>query len=134
MRWLKFVVVMLLLVGTGCSGGGPPSKPPTIEASGKILSPSGSPLGGGLLILRPVEGLYGASAPIQANGSFDLVDQEGKKSVVPGKYFVYVRVNADQKAILAQVPAKYHNTEDGNSDVQVDIQKTQSDLVIRLKK
>jgi len=124
--------VLALLLATGCRPG-PLAKHEGVQVSGKVLLPGGSPLTGGTLVLRPVGGIHGASAQIGNDGSFELVDPQGNKSVAPGQYQVYVRVaNPDQKAGRVAVNQRYQNTEDGDSDVVVDIQRSQSDLVIRL--
>lgn len=126
-----WAVAMILMVGCG---GGPPPKPPGVEVSGKLVLANGSPLSGGTLVLRPVAGLHGASAQIQKDGTFTLLDPSGAKSVVPGKYQVFVVFNdPSQKALRSTVHRRYQSTEDGDSDVSVEIQTAKSDLVIRLK-
>jgi hypothetical protein len=127
------VIAAVVLVFTGCQGGGPPPAPDGVPVSGKILLPSGSPLSGGTLVLRPTDGIHGASAQIQKDGSFTLVDAAGGKSVVPGKYQVFVKFSdANQAALRKSVNQKYQSTEDGDSDVFVDISAATSDLVIKL--
>ncbi len=132
-NWLAFSVCVGL-VGCG-GGGGPPPKPDGVAVSGKILLPNGSPLTGGTLVLRPVAGLHGASAQIQSDGSFTLAEASGAKTVVPGKYQVFVTFNdPSQKALRASVNKKYQNSEDNDSDVVVDIQQSNSSLVIKLNR
>jgi hypothetical protein len=80
--------LFMLLVVAGCNQG--PTKPEGVSVSGKVLLPNGAPLSGGMLTLRPESGVYGATAPIQSDGSFTLQDG-GKTSVVRGQYQVYVR-------------------------------------------
>jgi hypothetical protein len=129
-RW----ILLFLLVTTGCGTQSQP-KPDGVQVSGKVLLPNGSPLTGGTLVLRPEAGLYGATALIQKDGSFELVDPQGEKSVVPGKYLVYVRFNSpEQKALGVAVNPRYQNSEDGDSDIAVDIPAAQRDLIIRLKR
>jgi hypothetical protein len=131
---VRRLAVLVVILAAGCDAG-PHARPDGVEVGGKILLPSGSPLTGGTLVLRPVAGIHGASAQIGKDGSFELVDPQGNKSVVPGKYQVYVRFNSpDQKALQAMVSERYQNTEDGDSDVVVDIQESRNDLVIRLKR
>lgn len=99
--------------------------------SGKVQLAGGQPLQGGVLILRPENGVHGSTATIANDGSFTLGNQSGAKEVVPGKYQVYVRVN-DAK-LQTKVPQKYQNSEDADSGLYVDIQDSKSDLVIVLK-
>ncbi len=122
---------VIALVGCGSGGSGPPSKPEGVKVSGKILLPNGSPVTGGILVLRPESGLYGATATIQSNGTFTL-QEAGTEQVIPGKYQVFLRFSDPQ--IAATVPAKYQeSSEDTDSDVVVDIQSETSSLEIRLK-
>jgi hypothetical protein len=135
MAFIKRFAALLLIIGTGCGQSGPPPKPDGVAVGGKILLPTGSPVTGGILVLRPVAGIHGATAPIQKDGTFELVDSEGNKSVVPGKYQVFVRVNnPDLKALATAVNKRYQSTEDGDSDVLVDIQTARNDLVIKLNR
>lgn len=131
MRILGTAMITLALVG--CTVG-PPVKPEGVEVRGKVLLPNGSPLTGGVLILRPVGGIHGASAQVQADGTFTLTDPAGKQAVVPGKYQVFVRFNdPSQKALSASINKKYQDSEDGDSDILVEIQEPKKDLIIRLK-
>lgn len=129
-----FVGATLILAAAGC-GGGPPPTPAGVEIGGKVLLPSGTPLKGGTLVLRPVGGIHGASAQIQKDGGFSLTDPAGKNSVVPGKYQVYVLLNDPSlKTHRSSINKKYQESEDGDSDIFLDIQDSKKDLVIRLKK
>jgi hypothetical protein len=123
----------MLLALTGC-GGNSNTAPDGVEVSGKVVRADGSPLAGGTLILRPVGSIHGATAQIQSDGSFSLVDSAGKPSVVPGKYQVYVRFNESDKTLGSKVNKKYQDTEDGDSDVVVEIQQAKNDLLIRFYK
>lgn len=104
----------IMILATGCSATPPPAKPDGVEVSGKVILPNGSPLTAGILMLRPEAGLYGVTAQIRKDGSFELVDSEGTKSVVPGEYRVFVRFNStDQKPLQAMVNKRYQSSEDG---------------------
>lgn len=131
----SLTLLACLVAFTGCESSGPPAKPEGVEVKGKALLPSGSPLSGGVLVLRPVAGLHGATAKVEKDGSFTLTDPAGTTSVVPGKYEVYVTFNdpAD-KALRSTVNSRYQSSEDGNSDLVVDIPTAQSDLVIKFKR
>lgn len=126
-------VLLVLVLVVGCNG--PLDRPAGVAVSGKAVLPSGAPLTGGTLILRPVGGIHGASAQIQPNGTFELAGPDGTKSVVPGKYLAYVRFNTpEQKALRAAVNRRYQDSEDGDSDVVVDIQGEQNGLVVQFKR
>jgi hypothetical protein len=136
---MSFSRLLMLACGitavVGCGTGGPGPKPAGVEVAGKIYLASGSPVSGGTLVLRPVEGIHGATAQIQSDGGFKLADTSGDPSIVRGKYRVFVRLNdSSPKAMKTAIARRYQDTEDGDSDVVVDIQEAKSDLVIRLNK
>jgi hypothetical protein len=133
----QLVLAMLLLVGIGCTptSKGPPPRPAGVEVSGKLLLEDGTPATGGILVLRPIGHIHGATAPIQEDGTFTLADQSGNKAIVPGRYQVFVRITEPKlKSLAAKIPARYQDSEDGDSDVFVEIITAQSDLTIRLNK
>ena len=132
-KWFA-LFICVSLVGCGSSSG-PPPKPDGVAVSGKLLLSNGSPVTGGTLILRPVAGLHGATGQIQGDGSFTLSDSGNDQTVVPGKYQVFVRVNdASQKGLRAAIHRRYQDSEDGDSDIVVDIQQPNSNLVIKLNR
>jgi hypothetical protein len=109
--------------------------PSGVEISGKVQLPSGAPVTGGVLTLRPAQGIHGATAQIQPDGSFTLLNQAGTKSIVPGKYTAFIRFNdPSQKNLQSAIGKRYQNTEDGDSDIEVDIQAAKSDLLIKFKR
>ena len=116
---------------TGC-GVSPAGSPGGVEVGGKALSPNGNPLSGGTLVLRGEGNPYGATSQIQPDGKFSLVNSAGEKKVVPGTYRAYVTFN--DPAQRAAVGKRYQSTEDGDSDVVIEIAEAKSDLVIRFKK
>lgn len=131
LRSLFAVVLCLLVIGCGDGATGPPEKPTGVAVSGKILLPNGSPIAGGVLVLRPEAGLHGATGIIGSDGSFSLTES-GTSEIVPGRYQVFMRV-ADPE-LAKSVPEKYlENSEDIDSDVVVDIQGSNDKLVIKLK-
>lgn len=130
---LLFVVSALAVAG--CQSDGPPPPADGVPVSGKALLPNGSPLTGGTLVLRPEGGAHGASAQVQANGQFTLARPSGEATVVPGKYRAFVKFNdAAQASLRSAVGRRYQSTEDGDSDLVVEITGAKSDLVIRFKK
>lgn len=128
------VLFSLTLVLIGCSGSGPPPRPQGVKVGGKALLPDGTPLTGGTLILRPEVGLYGATAVVQPDGSFQLRDTSNTETVVEGKYQVFVTFpNPAQDKYRKTVNRRYQESEDGDSGHFVDIQGDTTDLQIRLK-
>lgn len=127
--------VLSLFAMLGCSPSGPLPRPEGVQVSGKILMPNGSPLTAGTLILRPEAGIYGATAIIQDDGSFTLLDTSGTPDIVTGKYQVFVSFPNPSDASLAKsVNKRYQESDDGDSDVFVDLQQPTDELVIKLKR
>ena len=112
-----------------------PDKPETVQVSGKLLLPTGAPVTGGTMVLRPENGAFGAIAKIQPDGSFTLEDA-GKPGIVPGKYQVFVRFSDnDPVALQKAVHQRYQeSTDDGDSDVIIDIPQDNDYLEIRLNR
>jgi hypothetical protein len=133
-RSLVGLWLMLGIAGIAGCGGASPTVPEGVAVSGKVLLASGSPATGGLLVLRPEGGVHGASAKIGKDGTFTLADQSGRQTVVPGKYraFLIINDNAD-KALRNQVGKRYQSTEDGDSDIIVDISVANPSLTIKFK-
>ncbi len=106
-----------------------------VPVSGKVVLPNGSPLTGGMLVLRPETGLHGATAPIQADGQFAL-ENGGRSAIAPGKYQVYLRfTDRNQANLRKSVAERYQqSSEDGDSQHFIEIQNETDDLVIQLKK
>jgi hypothetical protein len=131
---LSTMILLPLLALTGCSSEGPAPRPEGVQASGKVLLSSGKTLSGGTLVLRPDSGLYGATALIQSDGTFSLQETSGRQDIVPGKYQVFVSFPSSKDATLAKsVPERYQKSEDGDSDVYVEIKEGSQALEIRLK-
>lgn len=127
--------LLCLVILMGCGPSGPLPRPAGFPVSGKVLTASGSPLAGGTLILRPTDRLYGATSIIQADGSFSLQDGSGNKEIVAGQYQVFVSFpNPEHASLATSVNKRYQESEDGDSDVVVDLQQPISDLTIRLKR
>ncbi len=128
------IVAMTALLFAGCFTS-VPARPEGVAVSGKVLLPNGSALSGGTLILRPEEGIYGGSAIIQPDGTYVLKDTSGVQGVVPGKYQVFVSFpNPAHNKLRTSVSPRYQNSEDGDSDVFVEIEPTIASLDIRLKR
>lgn len=131
----RFLVALsICLTIAGCGGTDAPELTDGVSVSGKILLPSGSPLGGGTLVLRPENGLFGATAQIQPDGTIKLRNS-GSESIAPGRYQVFVRFSDPNHAkYKSAVNQRYQeSSDDGDSDVIVDIQSATEDLAIRLK-
>lgn len=134
-RNLALLSVAACLFLPACGSNSVPAKPDGVQVSGKVLLANGSPLAGGTLVLRPVNGVYGATAQIRPDGSFTLEDA-GADKIVEGSYQVFVRFGDSNQAELSkQVAARYQeSSEDVDSDVIVNIAGDTTDLAIKLKK
>jgi len=132
-----FILLAMIacLIHTGCGGLAPGKKGEGIQVSGKVLLPNGNPLAGGTLILRPENGLFGATSHIQPDGSFALKDGKDDR-VEPGKYQVFIRFSDPSLLSLQkQVNERYQqSSEDGESDIVIDISTDTDDLIIRLNR
>ena len=126
-------VLLCLFVCIGC--GGPTKLTDGVTVKGKVLLPGGAALTGGSLILHPENGVFGAMAQIQPDGTFKL-ENAGKETIAKGRYQVFVRFSgADQSKFRTAVNQRYQqSTEDGESDVVVDIQESTDSLTIQLKR
>lgn len=133
MRTIMLLLLSLLVPILGCNGK--IENPETVAVQGKVLLPNGSPLTGGTLVLAPETGLFGASAQIQPDGTFALQDSAGR-DVAAGKYQVFVRFNDPAHDALRKVVNERYqqSSEDGESDVIVEIPPTTEELVIRLNR
>jgi hypothetical protein len=129
----SLLVLFLMAVVSGCGPAGSMERPEGLQVSGKITLPNGTPLGGGTLILRPEAGIYGATAIIQADGSFKLADTSGLQEVVPGRYQVFVSFpNPSHAALAKKVNRRYQESDDVDSDVSILIEKPTDSLMIKL--
>lgn len=120
----------------GC-GGTQPVVTGIPEVEGKVLSPQGSPLKGGTLVLRPKGGIRRAiSADIETDGTFIIDGSNGNSAVLPGDYEVYVVVGDDPQTrkLRRQIPVKYQKLSDEDSDLLVSIDDSGKKLVVKLKR
>jgi hypothetical protein len=126
-----FAALLLFMSLAGCSQSPTPKLTDGVSVNGKVLLPNGSPLGGGTLVLR----LFGATAQVQSDGTFKL-QNSGADSIAPGQYQVFIRFTDPSHAkFKTAVNQRYQqSSDDGDSDVVVDIQSATEDLVIRLKR
>lgn len=131
-----FLFLWLMIIALATLGCGQRIKmPETVAVEGKVLLPNGSPLTGGTLVLVPEAGLLGASAQIQPDGRFTLQDSTGQ-DVAPGKYQVFVRFNDPaHNSLRSSVNERYQqSSEDGESDLIVEIDQATTELTIRLNR
>jgi hypothetical protein len=130
--------ICLLLAATmtsGCDRNAAIQKEAGIRVSGKVLLPNGNPLTGGTLILRPESGLFGAVGQIQPDGSFKLQDAQ-QQEIQPGRYQVFVRFSDPSLTVLQRLvhPRYQQSSEDGESDLVIDISSDNDNLIIRLNR
>lgn len=130
------LTLISVAAAVGCSGT-QPTVPGIAEVEGKVLSPQGSPLKGGTLVLRPMGGIRRAiSAEIETDGTFVIDGSTGNPTVLPGDYEVYVVVSDDpqERKLQQQIPLKYRKLSDEDSDLLVSLDDSGKKLVVKLKR
>jgi hypothetical protein len=136
-RGAFFLLAAVLLVG--CSSSRGPTLPTAVEAKGRILLPSGQPLDGGRVELKPT-GSPGveAFADIEPNGTFTLMTYQPGDGAIPGSYkltispYNYRSKTGSPTKIpnAASIPQRYLDA--GKSDVTVEIKPSGNTLELRL--
>jgi hypothetical protein len=129
-------VVTMMLVTLGC-GSAKQAEQSLSNVSGKVLLSHGRPLTGGRIFLRPEGGIRrGIAAEISEDGSFTLESSEGDAPVLPGKYEVYVVFGNDpgDQKLRRKVPRKYQKISDADTDLFVQINGDDDDLMVKLGK
>ncbi len=130
---LSWLILVAMFLG-GCGSAGTIKRPDGVEVRGQIQLPSGSPLGGGTLILRPESGIHGATAIIGDDGTFALQDLAGNLNVVPGRYQIFISFpNPRHAALASAVNKRYQDSGDIDSNHFIDIDTPTTELVIRVK-
>lgn len=134
-------VVCCILSGCGTSSLG--DLPKVSQMQGKVLLPTGKPLTGGKLVLRPkVRGSQGASAmstDINKDGTFTIQSQgdEGG-NLVATEYKVFISLNGDPKnrGLKRVVPQKYQDVseEDFETDLFVNLAEQADGIVLKMTK
>ena len=111
------------------------------EVSGKVLLPTGRPLKGGRLILRPFGGVKNATrfyADIDGEGTFTAKSDGAKQKIVATTYKVFISLGGDLKNRLLEkvVPEKYLDVreDDYETDLFVNFNEQTSGIVLKMTK
>ncbi len=130
------LIGLLSFAAVGCSGTQSVTTGIS-EVEGKVLSPQGSPIKGGTLVLRPLGGIRRpVSTEIEDDGTFSIDGSNGESVILPGDYEVYIVVgdNPQERKLLKQIPAKYRKLSDEDSDLLVSLDDSGKKLLVKLKR
>jgi hypothetical protein len=125
------------LLTIGC-GKGRPDVAMVSAVQGKILLPNGRPLKGGRLVLRPTPELAGVAQPvsveIQDDGTFDIQGQNTEGGLAAGEYKVFVSLSGNPrlKSLQRQVPEKYQNIGDDDTDLIINLKEKTEGIVLKM--
>lgn len=140
------VVFLIMLFGIlGCVSGGcgtssSGSLKEVSEVSGMILLPTGRPLKGGRLMLRPSSGVQGAtrlSADVNEDGTFIIQSGDEKTKIIATNYKVFVGLNDPKFRILKkQVPEKYLDVREDEfkTDLFINLDEQAGGIVLKMTK
>lgn len=137
---LAFTVTSLLSVVLAGCGRGRPEVDLVDSVRGKVLLPTGKPLKGGRVVLRPTAALHGVAGPVTAevasDGSFAIEGSDSGKKLAAGEYKVFVNLSGNPRLrmLRRQVPEKYQSIDDDESDLIVDLAKQAEGFVLKMNK
>ena len=136
-----FSVMVLGLLGCLSTGCGSPSlnnAKEVPEVSGIVLLPTGRPLKGGQLILRPCGGAGNArrlSGDINEDGTFTIRSNGEDQTIVAADYKVFISLNTDPKhrGLRRLVPEKYRDVREDEFETDLFMNPEQQASGIMLK-
>ena len=137
-----FLVMLLGPLGwfnVGCGTSSPGVLKEVSEVSGTILLPTGGPLKGGTLMLRPFGGVRGVkrlSADINEDGTF-IIRPDEKTKIIATNDKVFVGLNDPKFRILKrQVPEKYLDISEDEfeTDLFMNLDDQASSIVLKMTK
>ncbi len=141
----KIIFLVMLLgplgwLNVGCGTSSPGVLKEVSEVSGTILLPTGRPLKGGTLMLRPYGGVRGVkrlSADINEDGTFIIRPDDGKTKIIATNYKVFVGLNDPKFRMLKrQVPEKYLDVSEDEfeTDLFMNLDDQASNIVLKMTK
>jgi hypothetical protein len=141
----KVIFLVMLLgplgwVNVGCGTSGSEALKEVSEVSGTILLPTGRPLKGGRLMLRPSSGVQGAtrlSADVNEDGTFIIQPSDVKTKIIATNYKVFVGLNDPKFRILKkQVPEKYLDVREDEfkTDLFINLDEQAGGIVLKMTK
>ena len=132
--------VMLCCISTGCGSAQLGNAPEVSEVNGTVLLPTGRPLKGGKLVLRPnggaVRGARAMSADINKDGTFSIRSSSEESKIVATEYKVFINVSSDPRlrSVRSQVPQKYQDIGEDETDLLVNLAEQSDILVLKMTK
>jgi len=140
----KVIFLVILLgplgwVNVGCGTSSSGDLKEVSEVSGTILLPTGRPLKGGNLMLRPYGGVRGVkrlSAEINEDGTF-IIRPDEKTKIIATNYKVFVGLNDPKVRVLKkQVPEKYLDVSEDEfeTDLFMNLAEQADGIVLKMTK
>ena len=133
MKHKIYYVVIVCLLCLGCDQSQSTIKPITQPISATILLPSKKPLSNQRIVLIPVE-IYGPIRSVVTNtnnnGVFTITESE--QEIYPVSYKIYVIPESPKHKQL--FPSKYHDRDDDESDLIMDMANITGNLTLRMRK
>ena len=141
---IKVIFLVMLLgplawINVGCGSSSPGALKEVAEVSGTILLPTGRPLKGGNLMLRPYGGVRGVkqlSADINEDGTF-VIRPDEKTKIIATNYKVFVGLNDPKfRALKRQVPEKYRDVSEDEfeTDLFMNLAEQADGIVLKMTK
>ena len=141
----KVIFLVMLLgplgwVNAGCGTSSSEALKEVSEVRGTILLPTGRPLKGGKLILRPFGGVRGVkrlSADINEDGTFIIRPDDEKTKIIATNYKVFVALNDPKfRSLKRQVPEKYLDVSEDEfeTDLFMNLDEQASSVVLKMTK
>ena len=130
---------LLCVAVVGC-GTAKPEVDLVDAVRGKVLLPTGKPLKGGIVVLRPTAAIAGVAQPVTAevdsDGSFVIEGGDADKKLAAGEYKVFVNLSSNPKhrSLQRQVPEKYQSIGDDDSDLIIDLAEQAEGFVLKMNK
>lgn len=132
---------LLGCVSTGCGSSSLDSAQEVPEVNGTVLLPTGGPLKGGKILLRPCSGVRNArnlSGDINADGSFTIRSNDIDRAIIATDYKVFISLNTDPKhrGLKRLVPKKYQDVteDDFETDLFVNLAEQADGIVLKMTK
>ena len=139
-----FSVMLLCLlscVSTGCGSSNLDGAKEVPEVNGTVLLPTGTPLKGGKILLRPCGGVRNArklSGDINTDGSFSIRSNDKDQMIIASDYKVFISLNTDPKhrGLKRLVPKKYQDVseDDFETDLFVNLAEQADGIVLKMTK
>ena len=131
--------VMLCCISTGCGSAQLGNAPEVSEKRYRSLTNRAS-LKGGKLVLRPnggaVRGARAMSADINKDGTFSIRSSSEESKIVATEYKVFINVSSDPRlrSLRSQVPQKYQDIGEDETDLLVNLAEQSDSLVLKMTK